>query len=255
MSSLHPKLKSFNRACRKVGCNLSGEQLEKFGVYAETLLSWNQRFNLVSKNDASFEGLIKHFIDSLVIFKFVEFSLNAKILDIGSGNGFPAIPIKIYREDLDLTLVESIRKKTLFLQKVIENLSLRHPPSLTFAPHIPQGDSVPKRDAVSVNLKFDKIEVKNIRVENLEERYKNYFDFATAKKVAPVDEVWKLCYPYLKIGGTLLAYKGKKMEEEVKKMPKVLEKYPGELKVEEITLPEFRIKRYVVLVRKDSQQM
>src|SRR3989304_1863407 len=244
MKEIVQKVKNLEKKASKFGFSFTEIQLEKFGLYAETLLSWNQRFNLVSKNDASFEELIKHFIDSLVIFKFVDLPLNSKLLDIGSGNGFPAIPIKIFKEDLDYTLVESIRKKTLFLQKVIENLSLRHPPSLTSG--IPQGDSV--------NLKSSQIEVKNMRVENLEESYKNYFDFATAKKVAPVDEVWKLCYPYLKSGGTLLAYKGKKMEEEVKKMPKVLEKYPGELKVEEITLPEFRIKRYVVMVMKISQQ-
>lgn len=225
MSLSESKLRNLKKTAQKFGFSLSDEQLEKFGNYAETLLSWNQRFNLVSKNDASFGELIKHFIDSLVIFKFVDLPLNSKLLDIGSGNGFPAIPVKIYREDLDYILVESIRKKTLFLQKVVEN------------------------------LKFHDIEVKNMRVEDLGENYKNYFDFTTAKKVAPLDEVWKLCYPFLKTGGTLLAYKGKKMEEEVKKMPKVLEKYPGQLKVEEITLPEFRIKRYVVMVRKNSQQM
>ncbi len=220
MLRFESQAKNLKKAAEKFGFILSDQQLQKFSIYADTLLSWNQRFNLVSKNDASFAGLIKHFIDSLVVFKFVNFPAGAKILDIGSGNGFPAIPIKIYREDLELTLAESVRKKALFLQKVVEN------------------------------LKFDKIDVKNMRVENLEENYKNYFDFATAKKVAPVPVVWKLCYPFLKTGGFLLAYKGKKMEEEVKKMPKVLEKLPGELKVEEITLHEFRIKRYVVMVRK-----
>src|SRR3990172_3063443 len=122
MSPHGSKLKNLKKTAQKFGFNLSQEQLEKFGVYAETLLSWNQRFNLVSKNDASFEELIKHFIDSLVIFKFADIPQNSKLLDIGSGNGFPAIPIKIYREDLDYALVESIRKKTLFLQKVLENL-------------------------------------------------------------------------------------------------------------------------------------
>lgn len=220
MLRFEAQIKNLKKTAEKFGFDLSDVQLEKFGIYAETLLSWNRRFNLVSKNDASFEGLIKHFLDSLVIFKFVDIPTGAELLDIGSGNGFPAIPIKIYREDLDLTLAESVRKKALFLQKVIENLKLRG------------------------------IEVVNQRVESLGESYKNYFDLATAKKVAPVYEVWKLCYPFLKSGGTLLAYKGKKMEEEVKKMPKVLEKYPGELKVEEITLEEFRIKRYVVMVMK-----
>jgi len=224
MSLSELKLKNLKKTAEKFGFVLSPEQLQKFGLYSETLLSWNRRFNLVSKNDASFEELIKHFIDSLVIFKFVEIPQNAKLLDIGSGNGFPAIPIKIYREDLDYVLTESIRKKCLFLQKVIEN------------------------------LQFEKIEVKNMRVESLDESYKSYFDFVTAKKVAPVDEVWKLCYPFLKRGGNLLAYKGKKMEEEVKQMPRVLEKYPGVLKVEEITLPEFRIKRFVVIVRKNGMQ-
>ncbi len=220
MSISLSQLKNLKKAAEKFAFTLSDEQLEKFSIYADTLLSWNQRFNLVSKNDASFEGLIKHFIDSLVIFKFVEFHQNARLLDIGSGNGFPAVPIKIFREDLDLTLAESVRKKALFLQKVVEN------------------------------LKFHGMEVKNQRVESLEGSYKNCFDFATAKKVAPVPVVWKLCYPFLKVGGILLAYKGKKMEEEVKGMPKVLEKLPGELKVEEITLEEFRIKRYVVMVKK-----
>src|SRR4030067_1539589 len=98
--SIHgSKLKNLKKTAAKFGFNFSDGQLEKFGVYADTLLSWNQRFNLVSKNDASFEELIKHCIDSLVIFKFVECPPNAKLLDISSGKGFAATLITMYTAD------------------------------------------------------------------------------------------------------------------------------------------------------------
>ena len=174
------------------------QKLEKF---KNLLLEWNNKFNLTSiKNDLEIE--IKHFEDSIkgesLFFK------NANVIEIGSGGGFPSIPLMIVREDLKFTLVESTEKKCKFLREVIKELKLNG-------------------------------EVINKRAEDLakDEKFREKFDISTARAVARMNTLSEYCIPFLKKGGLFIAYKGEDNGEEIE-AKKGIEILGGEYK-EKIT--------------------
>jgi len=191
--------------------------IDKFQAYSDLLLDWNKRINLVSKRDATNDRIIRHFIDSLTIFKSVDIPKNSRILDIGSGAGFPAIPIKLVREDIQITLLESIHKKTLFLKKLIEV------------------------------LKLEEVDIINDRAENvsLDENLRDKFDFVTLKAFGDLQAGVKLALPFLKVGGYLVFYKGKKVRDQVRGI-----KLPGECTIEDIDIPKIDLSRCLVTLRK-----
>jgi len=119
------QIEQFKRICSSLRIDLSHEMIGKFGSYLALLLDWNRRIHLVSKKDAKSDRIFRHFVDSLSILKVLDLPEEANLLDLGAGAGFPSIPIKIVRQDIRLTLVESIHKKTLFLQKLSQVLELR----------------------------------------------------------------------------------------------------------------------------------
>ena len=183
------EIEVFRRICSSFGINLSDEMVDKFQAYNALLLQWNQRMHLVSKRDAEPHRIVRHFVDSLTIFKAVDIPKGAKLLDLGSGAGFPGVPIKIVRDDIRLTLVESIHKKTLFLRKLIRNLGL------------------------------EGISIQNLRAEELLEKpnLEGYFSLVTAKAVGRLADEARLGVPLLKTGGVLVAYKGKRVRGELEK--------------------------------------
>ncbi len=155
---------------------LSEKQLKNLETFKETLINYNEKVNLTSiTEDLDFE--IKHIYDSLKGEKY--FKKNSKCIEIGSGGGFPSIPIMILREDLSFTLVESVNKKCIFLKEIIDKLKL--------------------------NAK-----VINIRCEELAKnsQFRESFDFVTARAVAKLNTLSEYCIPFLKKGGKFIAYKG-----------------------------------------------
>jgi 16S rRNA (guanine527-N7)-methyltransferase len=200
-----------------LGVKLSRGMIDKFQAYSNLLLDWNKRINLVSKRDTTTNRIIRHFIDSLTIFKSVDIPKDSKIIDIGSGAGFPAIPIKIVREDIEVTLVESIHKKTLFLRKLIEV------------------------------IKLDGVYVINDRAENTSsaENYQGKFDFVTIKAFGDLQAGIKLALPFLKLEGQIVLYKGKKVRDRIKGI--IL---PGECTIEDIDVPEIDLSRCIVTLKK-----
>lgn len=154
------------------------------------LLEWNRRIHLVSKRDAKSDRIIRHFVDSLSIFKFLDLPKQATLLDLGAGAGFPSIPINIVRQDIQSTLVESIHKKALFLQKLSQVLELR------------------------------KISILNRRAEELADHpdLKERFDLVVAKAMGKLKDIIPLSMPFLKEGGLLLAYKGKGVKREIEEI-------------------------------------
>ncbi|MFH1335985.1 MAG: 16S rRNA (guanine(527)-N(7))-methyltransferase RsmG [Candidatus Zixiibacteriota bacterium] len=203
--------------CSSFGIKLSKDMIDKFQAYSDLLLNWNKRINLVSKRDATSDRIIRHFIDSLSIFKSVDIPKTSRILDIGSGAGFPAIPIKIVREDIHTALLESIHKKTLFLKKLIEV------------------------------LKLEEINIINDRAENvsLDENFRDKFDFVTLKAFGDLQAGIKLALPFLKIGGCVVFYKGKRTKNEIRGI-----KPPVDYKIEDIDIPEINLARCLVILRK-----
>jgi 16S rRNA (guanine527-N7)-methyltransferase len=194
--------------------------IKKFQAYLALLLEWNKRIHLVSKKDAKSDRIIRHFIDSLCIFKVIDIPEEANLLDLGAGAGFPSIPIKIVREDVRLALVESIHKKTLFLQKL------------------------------SQVLRFQKISILNQRAEKLADQpdLRERFDLVVAKALGKLKNIVGLSIPFLKKGGLLVTYKGKGLRREIEEI--------GSLKdcrikdVVKIEIPEMDLLRWLVVVEK-----
>ncbi len=160
----------------KYGINLTNEQLKKFEKYYDLLIEYNQKFNITAITERE-EVYIKHFVDSLFAKDLLKCG---KLLDVGSGGGFPAIPLKIFNEELNVTMLEATGKKCEFLNVVIKELGLKN------------------------------IKVINGRAEeyafNLEFREK--FDYCTARAVARLNMLSEYCIPFVKKGGKFISLKG-----------------------------------------------
>ncbi len=208
----------FKNVTRSYNININDNQLALFKKYYEVLIEWNKKINLISRcgsqpvptgeNDPIIE---KHFLDSILflpeIERFPQFSiLNSQFfnfVDIGSGAGFPAIPLAIMKAEWKFTLAESTRKKADFLKVLVQELDLRN-----------------------IRIINDRVEV--ISKEN---KYKNNFDFVTVRAVAKLDELLKYSLPLLNKNGCLLAYKAKDIDEEVKQTEKLIEKHNLNLEI------------------------
>lgn len=166
---------------KKYGIDLSNIQLEKFEKYKNLLKEYNEKFNITAITDDN-EIVLKHFVDSCIGLKLI---CGKNLIDIGSGGGFPAIPIKILKDDLSLTLVESIGKKANFLEIVVKELELKN------------------------------VKILNLRAEDIakDELYREKFDVCTARAVARLNTLSEYCLPFVKIGGNFISYKGIADEE------------------------------------------
>ncbi len=191
---------------------------EKFEILREMLLNYNEMYNLTAICDEK-EVKIKHFLDSIL--PMDDFPQNANVIEIGSGGGFPSIPLKIVRNDLNFTLVESTGKKCDYLDKVVENLKL-------------SGVKV-------LNIRAED----GGRMENLREK----FDVCCARAVARLDVLSEYCLPFVKVGGVFIAYKGADSETELAK--RAISELGGKIeKTEEYELPENMGKRTEIVIKK-----
>lgn len=190
-------MNDFQIAAKSYGIDISELQLNQFQKYHDFLLEWNKMINLISRQNATTETILeRHFLDSIVFLPEISslpFSgspaLPLSVLDIGSGAGFPAIPLAIMKPEWNFILSEATMKKANFLNELIKHLDL-----------------------------------KNAKVENRRaEELKNKYDFTTARAVAKLDELIKYSLPILKKGGSLLAYKGPAYEEELKSAKDLIE--------------------------------
>ena len=156
--------------------------LEKFNIYYDLLIEWNNKFNLTSITDKK-DVEIKHFIDSITSFNYIE--SNSYICDIGAGAGFPSIPLAIIKPDCKFILIDSLNKRINFLQEIIDKLGLN-------------------------NCKCIHTRVEDFAIKN-----RNSFDYTIARAVAPTNILLEYTIPLLKINGKLIAYKGSNIEEEL----------------------------------------
>ena len=163
------------------GILLDGIKEKKFDLYYELLVFYNEKFNITAITERK-EVYIKHFVDSLL---GREKFISGKLIDIGSGGGFPAVPNKIFNDDLDVTMIEATGKKCEFLNAVIKELDLKN------------------------------IRVINGRAEDFskKEEYREKFDYASARAVAGLNVLSEYCLPFVKLNGHFIAFKGKAEEE------------------------------------------
>ena len=171
--------------CDENKIEISDSQLSQFEKYAELLKEWNEKMNLTAITDD--DGIaVKHFIDSIAVLKFHDLKNNEKVIDIGTGAGFPGIPLKIMRPEIRLTLLDSLNKRLVFLEEVCKNLALH-------------------------------TELIHARAEeySLKPAYREQYDTAISRAVANLPALCEYCIPYVKVGGTFVSMKGPDGEKEL----------------------------------------
>ena len=214
--------KEIEKKSSKIDINLDNEICNKLYNYMNLLLEWNEKINLTAITDEK-EIILKHFIDSFTINKFI--NSGDKMLDIGTGAGFPGLPIKIIRPEVDVFLMDSLNKRINFLNEVIESLQLKN------------------------------IEAFHSRAEEMAKnnKFREKFDVVTSRAVAKLNILLEYMLPYTKIDGKCLCMKGPNIEEEIKEAEKALKILGGEIeKIEKIILPDSNIERNIIIIRKKS---
>ncbi|HOQ75242.1 MAG TPA: 16S rRNA (guanine(527)-N(7))-methyltransferase RsmG [Thermoclostridium sp.] len=204
-----------------LGVPLSEKNEEKFSAYTRLLLEWNKKINLTSVTDEK-EIIIKHYLDSLSLGSAVDLK-GKTLIDVGTGAGFPGIPLKILREDLAVTLLDSLEKRVRFLNEVIGCLSL------------------------------DGIEAIHGRAEDygVKQEYREKYDYATARAVAELSVLCEYCLPFVKPGGLFIAMKGPSAETELQEAGKAISILGGRLEdVKKLVLPFSDYERTIILIRK-----
>lgn len=188
-----------NKDLLKQYCSyLTDEQLEQFDIYARLLVEWNEKMNLTAIIEPE-DIVIKHFADSLALLDYAEVRDNAKIIDVGCGAGFPSLPLLIARPDIKLTMMDALNKRLTFLDAVLSETGLH-------------------------------AELVHSRAEELgkDADYREQYDVATARAVAPMNVLSEYCLPFVKVGGEFVALKGS--NDDVSPAENAIKTLGGELK-------------------------
>lgn len=197
------------------GISLDSNKAGQFLLYANLLVEYNQKFNLTAITEET-EVIKKHFIDSVLGDKYLP--EKGKIIDIGSGAGFPSIPLKIMQPKLNFTLIDSVNKKINFLNIVIEQLGLVD------------------------------ISARHIRIEEEGRTNREKYDCVIARAVSPLPTLMEYALPLLKTGGVFVAYKGEKVEEEIDLCNNALKELGGKItKLEKIKLLDEYERSFVIV--------
>ena len=207
---------------KEYGLELTTAQMTQFNTYYDLLIEWNQKINLTAITEPK-DVAIKHMIDSLSCFKPNLFEENCSLIDVGTGAGFPGLPLKIFFPSLKLTLLDSLNKRVKFLQLVVDTLGLK--------------------DVNVIHARSEEA-AKN-------KKYREQFDFATARAVARLPILCEYCLPFVKLNGMFIALKGRQYEEEIAEAGKAIKVLGGRLvKTMPVKLPELDDKRAVIYVQK-----
>lgn len=202
--------------------DLSDEQKSKFSIYKELLKEWNEKINITAITEDD-EVDIKHFLDSLTPLVTGLFQGNKKIIDIGTGGGFPGLPLKIMNEDLQVSLLDSLNKRIIFLQEVIDQLGLK-----------------------TIEAIHGRAEEFSIRPE-----YREKYDICISRAVASLDVLSEYCIPFVKVGGYFISMKGPEISEEIKLSKNAIKILGGKVVEEKlITIPKSDIVHSLIIIEK-----
>ncbi|MBS6252822.1 MAG: 16S rRNA (guanine(527)-N(7))-methyltransferase RsmG [Clostridia bacterium] len=205
---------------KEISIEFSNIQIEKFYKYMNLLIEWNEKINLTAITEPK-EIIIKHFIDSLTVLKDIK-GKNT-LVDVGTGAGFPGIPLKIMDEEIKITLLDSLNKRINFLNEVINQLDLKN------------------------------IETIHSRVEDAgkNKKYRERFDIATARAVANLATLSEYMLPLVKVGGKSICMKGSEVSEELQNSKKAISILGGEIEnIDNFQLPKSDMMRNIVIIKK-----
>lgn len=212
----------FIKKCEKIGINLSEKQISQFMTYYDLLVEWNSFMNLTAITEFN-EVIDKHFIDSLAICEYVDFKNGDSLIDIGTGAGFPGIPLKIVFPELRITLLDSLNKRIKFLDTVIESLGLEN------------------------------VETIHGRAEDFakQQSYREKYDFVISRAVANLATLSELCIPFAKEDKYFISYKAEKCNEELEDAKKAISILGGKVEKQiEYKLPDTDMNRNLLLIKK-----
>lgn len=212
----------FEKGLSDIGFEYNEEIINKFDVFSKLLVEWNEKMNLTAVTDP--DGIsVKHFLDSIAPLSVFEISENAKIIDVGTGAGFPGVPIKIIREDLEFTFMDSLNKRITFLNEV------------------------------SNHLNFKKAEFVHGRAEEAgkDKKYREKFDVAVSRAVANLKVLAEYCVPFVKVGGIFAAFKQFEVDEEIADSKAMIRSLGGKIAdIREVKIPQSDIVRKIVIIEK-----
>ena len=178
---------------------LDDEALERFDKYGKLLVEWNEKINLTAITDP--EGVtIKHFLDSITIFSYVDIPEGAKVIDVGTGAGFPGLAMLIARPDLDMTLMDSTKKRLMVIEDILENIGLK------------------------ANIVHSRAEDAGQSKE-----FREKYDFSTARAVTNLRDLAEYCLPFVKVGGSFVPMKSAKAQEEISDAKKAIHVLGGQI--------------------------
>jgi len=205
--------------------SISNVQREKFRLFEDLLIKWNKRYNLTSITDPD-EIRIKHFYDSLTCLLVIPTNVKSSLVDIGTGAGFPGIPLKIINPEIQLTLVESITKKADFCKIVLRELGLKN----------------------------SRVVASRAETIGQEPTHREQYDWAVARAVAPLPVLVEYLLPLVQVGGSVLAQKGFELDAEINQSRKAIFTFGGIIKSElPISLPKKMGNRTLIQIEKKKK--
>lgn len=210
------------KAAAEYGISLSDKQMEQYSRYFELLVEWNEKINLTAITEPK-EVAIKHMIDSITAYDENLFKDGATVIDVGTGAGFPGLPLKIFCPEIKLTLMDSLNKRIKFLQTVVEELGLSG------------------------------VECVHARAEEgaRNKKYRESFDIAVSRAVARLPILCEYCLPFVKKGGHFIALKGMQYNDEAAEAAKAIKVMGGsKTEIRPVKLPELDDKRAVITITK-----
>lgn len=214
--------KIFETELKNLGIILTDKQREQFDRYYELLIEWNKVMNLTGITDYD-EVILKHFIDSLMLSEICDMSNVSAMIDVGTGAGFPGIPIKIVYPHINAILLDSLNKRLKFLNTVIEELGLE-----------------------SVQTLHGRAEDYARKTE-----YRESFDLCVSRAVANLSTLSEYCLPFVKKDGTFISYKGGASDQEVKQAERAVDLLGGKVEtIYKFTLPGTDMGRTLVEIKK-----
>ena len=207
-------------SCSQIGLDLSENQINKFLNYKEFLLEYNQNVNLTAITEPK-DVIQKHFIDSLNILKYI--NEEETVIDVGTGAGFPAIPLKILNEKLDITLLDSLNKRLIFIEKLIDLIELNN-----------------------IKLIHSRVEDAGRNVN-----YREKYDVVTSRALAKLNVLVEYCLPLVKTGGKFIAMKGNDIEIEVLEAQNVIKLLGGKIEhIKQEKIPFTDITHNTIIISK-----